>query len=329
MRICVYGAGAVGGTLAVRLAMSGHQVSVVARGAHLDAIRRDGLTVVAGGQATTARLRAVDAPGQLGEQDAVLITLKSTGLDGLPVQLAPLLGAATTVVFAQNGLPWWYGVGQADHVHHLPDLRWMDPEGELATLAPRTLGAVIYLASEVVAPGVVHAGGQCRLIVGEPDDTRSERVKALRTALTMSRVDSPDVDAIRPWIWSKLVMNISNSLLAVVTERTPSAFRSDAALNAIAQRLHGETCALALACSPAFEAPPFGTPKSDHMPSMLQDLVRGRHLEIDALLTAPLAFARAAGVFTPTLDAIGALVADKAERAGLHAAGLPLPIDQD
>jgi 2-dehydropantoate 2-reductase len=326
MRICVYGAGAVGGTLAVRLAMSGHEISVVVRGAHLEAIQNEGLTVVDGGRMTTVRVRAVAEPDELGEQDIVLVTLKATSLAGVPRQLAPLLGKATSVVFAQNGLPWWYGVGQLHQAHRLPDLRWMDPAGELATLAQRSLGAVTYLASEVVAPGVVHAGVHCRLIVGEPDGSRSERVIALRSALNMSGVDSPDAKAIRPWIWNKLVMNISNSLLAVITEAPPSVFRGNKATNAIAQRLHEETCTLASAWLPGFQAPLFGAPKSGHVPSMLQDFQRGRQLEIDALLAAPLAFARAAGVSTPALDAIGALVAEKAERAGLYACARPLPV---
>src|SRR5260370_26093204 len=187
MRICVFGAGAMGGNFAARLAEAGNEVAVVARGAHLEAIRAKGLTLLAGDRKIVAKVRASDRPADLGPQDAVISTLKATGLAALAESVAPLLGADTPVVFAQNGIPWWYGHGLAQSRPPAPDLSRLDPGGAPAKAIGlhRTLGGVITSPHHVVEPGVGHNEPPDRngLWVAEIDDRPSPRVAAFRKTL--------------------------------------------------------------------------------------------------------------------------------------------------
>ena len=157
MRICVFGAGAVGSHFAVRLALAGHDVSCVMRGAHLDAVKADGLTLRVGNGEFKAEVRASSDPATLGRQDAVICALKATGLSSLAEGLQPLLGEDTAVVFAQNGVPWWYDIGLSPKHPPVPDLAFLDPGGRLRAAIPKQLivGGVVFSSNEVVAPGVV------------------------------------------------------------------------------------------------------------------------------------------------------------------------------
>jgi 2-dehydropantoate 2-reductase len=329
MRICVFGAGAVGGHFAVRLARAGHDVSIVARGEHLQAIRAQGLVLQAGEEELRANMAASESAADLGQQDVVLVTLKATSLGGLPGALAPLLSAETSVVFAQNGIPWWYAIDAPPASVAAPDLAWMDPGGELASLRASVLGGVIYSANEVIAPGVVrnNSPGRNRLVVGELDDARSSRVAELRWALEGAGLGSPDIASIREGVWGKLMMNMTSSVLSAVAETPAGELRLvDPAFEALYQRLHLEAVAIACAHCPGFEPPSPMRAGVGHTPSILQDYRRRRPMEIDALVTAPLAFARAADISTPTLDMLGALLTEKATRAGLHRPGRALPV---
>ena len=224
MRICVFGAGAVGGHFAAQLAASGHEVSVIARGAHLEAIRRNGLTLLKGAQRIVGRVRAAEEPREIGPVDYVLVTLKATGLAVLADRVGPLLGKDTAVVFAQNGIPWWYAQGLSAARPRTPDLGLLDPGGKLArAIAPeRVIGSVIYSANEVVAPGVVQNNAPQRnvLVLGEPDDRPSARVQRLAAALEKSSIDAPVETDIRRSIWAKLVINLASSSIGVATEGT-------------------------------------------------------------------------------------------------------------
>lgn len=328
MRICVFGAGAVGGHFAVRLAQAGHEVSIVARGEHLAAIVANGLTLIAGEEQATVRVRATSSARYLERQDIVLVTLKTTSLSGLPAAIAPLLGANTSVVFAQNGIPWWYNVGLGAAPVATPDLTWMDPAGELTSLAGRAIGAVIYSANEAVAPGVVrnNSAGSNRLVVGELDDRQSTRIAELRGAFSDARIASPETISIRRAMWSKLVLNISSSLLAVAEGVPASELRREPRFEAMFQALHAEAFAIAHAHCPALEPAEPMKPRGGHRSSILQDYERGRPMEIDSLVVAPLAFARAAGIATPALDALAVRIVEKASRAGLYEPTRPLPL---
>src|SRR3981189_2989749 len=157
MRICIFGSGAIGSHFAVRLARAGHDVSCVMRGPHLDAVKANGLTLRVGDAEFAAKVKASDDPATLGPQDIVISTLKATGLGALATGLRPLLGDNTAVVFALNGIPWWYDLGlPADHPPP-PDLGFLDPGGRLRAAIPkqRIIGGVIYSSNEIIAPGGV------------------------------------------------------------------------------------------------------------------------------------------------------------------------------
>ena len=327
MRICVFGAGAVGGHLAVRLSAAGNDVSIVARGEHLAAIRARGLVLLRGDQRIEARVKASDRPAELGVQDVVISTLKANGLPALAEAAGPLLGPQTAMVFAQNGIPWWYGSGLAASRPKPPDLSRLDPGGALARAigAERALGAVIWSANTVVEPGVIHNGTpqSNALIVGEVDDRTSARVTALRAALEQAGISSAATADIRQTIWGKLVQNLAYSTLGLLLGTGINVIQEDPALTEIARRLTAEGSAVAAAHGITVETkaprPTTGATVNRHKPSILQDYERGRPLELDAMVMMPLAFARAANVATPSLDVMAAIAAGRAAEKGLYA----------
>lgn len=322
MRICVYGAGAVGGHFAAQLAATGHEVSVVARGAHLAAMQRDGITLIKGERRIVGRVRATDRPAELGPVDAVLVTLKATALGALAAGVAPLLGPRTAVVFAQNGIPWWYAQGLPQERPAPPDLAPLDPGGALARAVPaqHVVGGVIYSANEVVEPGVIRNDAPQRnmLILGEPDGRESGRLQALSAVLEAAEIRAPIEPDIRRSVWAKLLINLGGAAITLITGETIRDTFADPALAAVRKRMSEEGAAIAAAHGIRLEGapqPPAHVPGGPaHKASMLQDYERGRPMELDAILNAPLWFARAAGVATPTLDAVVALAAHQAKK---------------
>src|ERR1700676_5492501 len=184
MRICIFGAGAVGSHFAVRLALAGHDVSCVMRGLHLEAVKAKGLTLRVDDAEFSARVKASDDPAALGPQDFVISTLKANGLSSLVTGLPPLLRDDTAIVFAQNGIPWWYDLGLPPDHPPPPDLGFLDPGGRLrATVSrDRIIGGVIFSANEVIAPGIAMNLSPDRnvLQIGECDDRPTERIEKLR-----------------------------------------------------------------------------------------------------------------------------------------------------
>lgn len=318
MKICVFGAGAVGGHIAARLAAKGHDVSVVARGAHLEKIQRDGIKLLHGEETIQGRVRT-DNPGK---QDFVIVTLKANLLDTFADAAAPLLGRDTAVVFAQNGIPWWYGSNAK-----APDLSSLDPNGRLARAVDREriIGAVIYSANEVLEPGVImnHVPNNNMLVVGEADDRESSRIGKLREILEASGMSSPPAPDIRAVIWSKLIQNLATAPLSTLTEATVAQVRADAGLSSLSKRIAEEGRAIAqayginLALAPQRPGGGQSSGAPQHKPSLLQDYERGRPMEIASLLLVPLAFAREAKVPAATLEAVVALVAYRAAAKGL------------
>jgi 2-dehydropantoate 2-reductase len=322
MRICVFGAGAVGSHFAVRLALSGHEVSCVMRGPHLAAVKANGLTLRSGGAEFNAKVKTSDDPATLGAQDVVISTLKATALRSLVAGLPPLMDENTAVVFAQNGIPWWYDIGlPADHPPP-PDLGFLDPGGKLRGSVPmrRIIGGVIFSSNEVVAPGVVANLSPERnmLLIGECDDRTSERIGKLRAALADASIASAPVAKIRETIWSKLLTNMSMSVLCSLTGQTARGVRDDPALRDVIPRLLDEANGIAQSCYPEVKRVSRSGPAPDHKPSILQDYELGRAMEIDVLVKAPAAFARAAGLSTPMLDMIAALAIRQARDKGLY-----------
>jgi 2-dehydropantoate 2-reductase len=324
MKIAVFGAGAVGGHIAAKLASRGHDVSVVSRGAHLEAMRARGITLVHGAETIRARVRTSEP----GLQDFVFVTLKANALAAFAQAAPQLVGKDTGVVFAQNGIPWWYGLGLSQARPRPPELSRLDPERRLArAIAARNIiGCVVYSANEVREPGVIvnNVPGNNMLVVGAADDRDSEQIHLLRRLLSEADLYSPPTCDIRQAVWGKLAQNLSTAALCTLTGATVKEVRSDPRLADLAKRLAVEAKAIAR----AHGVDPDGAPSRpsggqssgaiSHKPSLLQDYERGRAMEIEALLVAPLEFARAAKVAAPAVETVVALVVYKAAAKRLY-----------
>jgi 2-dehydropantoate 2-reductase len=257
----------------------------------------------------------------IGAQDAVFVALKANALASFAQGAAPLLGPDTAVVFAQNGIPWWYA----------EDLTALDPGGRLKDAIARrsVVGGVVYSANEVVEPGVIRnlVPGDNMLVLGDADNRDPPQVQALRQALETCGMSSPRPHDIRDAMWAKLAQILGNSSLCLLTELPVSAVRADPELARLGDAMRAEAVALARAHGTEVgRAPhrPSGGHASGavaHKPSMLQDYELGRPMEIEAQFMAPLALARRAGVSTPTLDRVLPLAAHKAAAKGLYQPG--------
>lgn len=325
MRICVFGAGAIGGHVAARLAKGGADVSVVARGAHLAAMAERGITVRAADGTFTVPVRASSDPAALGRQDAVIVTLKAPALPVLPQAIGPLLGPDTPVAFVMNGVPWWYFLRHDGPLAgtRLPRL---DPDGAIERVigVERTIGGTVYSACTVVEPGVIESTNQrSRVVLGELDGSDTPRIRAIAAALEgggMGGVVSPDI---RSEVWLKWMGNIANGPLAILTRSSLKDTYAEPALRDAARALMREGKAIAHALGAPIEvdedARMKATGASPHKPSILQDLELGRPMEIDALFTVPMELGHKLGVKTPTLDLLSALGRQAARAAGLYA----------
>jgi len=318
MKICVFGAGAVGGHIAARLAAKGHDVSIVARGPHLAAIEKNGLKLLHGDEVIQGKVRTANP----GKQDFVIVALKANLLDTFAENAAPLLGPETAVVFAQNGIPWWYGL----HAK-APDLSMLDPGKKLSkAIDPRRIiGGVVYSANEVVEPGVImnHVPNNNMLVVGEVDDRQSSRISKLREALEQSGMSSPVAPDIRAVIWSKLIQNLATAPLCTLTGATVAQVRADPGLSSLSKKIAEEGRAIAqayginLALVPQRPGGSQSTAALHHKPSMLQDFERGRPMEVASLLLTPLTFAKGANLPAPALESVVSLIAYRAAEKGL------------
>ncbi len=254
MRICIFGAGAVGSHLALRLARAGNEVSCVMRGPHLAAVQQNGLSLRVGSEEFRARVKASDNPADLGPQDFVISTLKATGVAALAGGVKPLLMDDTAIVFAQNGIPWWYDIGLPKTHPATPDLSFLDPGGALRAAIPkaRIVGGVIFSSNEVIAPGVVENLSPERnmLLAGECDDREGERIARLRSVLEAAQFASAAVAQIRETIWSKLLTNMSMSIMCLLTGQTARAVRDEPALQDVIPRLLDEANGIAQSCYP-------------------------------------------------------------------------------
>jgi 2-dehydropantoate 2-reductase len=325
MKFCVYGAGAIGGYLAVELALSGQEVCVVARGAHLQAIREHGLKLLIQGREKIAKVAAAEDASAFGVQDVVICALKAhQAYDSAPA-FAPLLGPNTSVLTAMNGIPWWYfyGTGGRFEGHHLQSV---DPGGrQWNAIGPqRAIGCVVEPACEVIAPGVIAHHEFNRFIIGEPDGRRSSRVESLSKALFQAGFDAPVRDNIRWNIWLKLWGNVCFNPISALTGATLDRVTGEPALRALCKTMMLETRAVneALGVQVPLDMMERRLTAAGsvvgHKMSMLQDLERGRSMEIDALVTAVQEIGRLAGVSTPVVDAVLALVQERGRAAGLY-----------
>jgi 2-dehydropantoate 2-reductase len=325
MKICIFGAGAIGGYLAVELAAAGQQISVVARGAHLQAIRARGLVLRIGGGEKIALVQASDDPAELGEQDLVICALKAHQAHGSAALFAPLLGAETPILTAMNGIPWWYFHREGGRFDGC-QLASVDPDGrQWRLLGPeRAIGCVVDPACETVAPGIIEHRQFNRFIIGEPDGSRSPRIVALAGILTAAGFDAPIRDAIRWNVWVKLWGNVCFNPISALTHATLGRMTSEPGLRRLCVAMMREAKAvsdalgLAIPDSMIDRRLDAAAAAATHKMSMLQDLERGRSLEIDALVTAVQELGRLTATATPTIDSVLALVQERARAAGLY-----------
>jgi len=326
VRVCIFGAGAIGGYIAVELASAGYEVCVIARGAHLRAIRERGLTLRIDGREKVARVAASDDPGAFGPQDIVVCALKAHQAYQSAPAFAPLLGRETAVLTAMNGIPWWYFY-KAGGAFDDRRLQSVDPgDRQWRAIGPqRAIGCVVEPACEVVEPGVIVHHKFKRFILGEPDGSRSARLERLSAALAEAGFEAPIRENIRWNIWLKLWGNVCFSPISALTGATIDALVRDQALRALCRAMMLETKqvneALGVNIPDDMVDRRFAAAGSigAHKMSMLQDLERGRFLEIDALVAVVQELGRATQVPTPMIDIVLALVQERGRNAGLYA----------
>lgn len=326
MRICVFGAGAIGGYMGAKLAQAGAEVSLVARGPHLAAMQARGLTLIEDGESTTVPVRAEADPAALGVQDYVIVTLKAHSVPGVVARMQPLIGPDTTIVSGVNGVPWWYfhKIGGPLEGTRLSSV---DPGNvQWDGFGPdRVLGCVVYPAAEVAEPGVVrHVEGN-RFSLGEPDGSKSDRAQRLSEALQAAGLKAPVRPRIRDEIWVKLWGNLSFNPISALTHATLDVLCSDPGTRAVARGMMVEAQEIAEKLGVKFPVDvdrriEGGAAVGAHRTSMLQDLDAGRPMEIDALVTAVQELGHLTQTPTPTIDAVLALVRLRARVAGLYPA---------
>jgi 2-dehydropantoate 2-reductase len=323
MKIAVYGAGAIGGLLGARLARAGQDVTLIARGPHLEAMRGKGLKVTGAGGDFTVTPRATGDPTEAGVQDFVIVAVKAHGVPAIADKMAPLLGPRTAVVMAVNGVPWWYfhGVKGALRDRRLSSV---DPDGkQWNVIGPqRAIGCVVYPAAVIVAPGELHHVEGKRFSLGEPDGARSERIVALSKALIAAGFKAPVKSDIRAEIWVKLWGNVAFNPISALTGGTLKRICEEAGTRACAKAIMLEAQAVAAKLGITM---PVDVEKridgaagiGEHKTSMLQDFERGRPIELDAIVGAVAELGRIVEVPTPMVDAIYALTRQKAVVAGI------------
>ena len=324
MRICIYGAGSVGGFVGGMLAQGGHEVSLVARGDHLAALRANGLTVETGGQTFNRQLPASDRPRDLGQHDYVLVTVKAPSLPSVVRDIGPLLGPNTAVVVAMNGIPWWFfqGIGGPYQGRHLKSV---DPDGALSSSLDQTriIGCVVHLACSVPAPGLVrHTSGNL-FAIGEPAGGESKRCLALAEAFHQSGLNAEVSSRIQQAVWMKYLGNLTLGSLSAITGGTLAGISLDSGTRKICAAIMAE----AIAAGAKFGLDPgmsieerinLGAKLGHFKPSLRQDFEKKRPMEIDTFLSAVIEMAELVEVPTPTIEIIRALVVHKARLFGLY-----------
>jgi len=325
MKLCIFGAGAIGGLMAAKLSAKGDvEVTVIARGPHLEAMQAKGLALRSEGAEAVIPVRAVASATEAGKQDYVVVTLKAHSLPGAAKQMQPLLGPETAVVSAVNGIPWWY-------FHKLPGpfeghrVESVDPDGVVSALLPpeRAIGCIIYPAAEVPEPGVIEHTYGDRFTLGEPDGQKTTRVSALSEALIAAGFKAPVRPKIRDELWVKLWGNMAFNPISALTTVTLDVLIADDGQRGVARAmmLEGQAVAEKLGVRFAIDVDKRiagGAEVGAHKTSMLQDLERGRPMEIDALLGAVVELAELVGVEVPICRTVLALVRARGRAAGCY-----------
>lgn len=324
MKICVFGAGAIGGLAAAWLARSGQEVSVVARGAHLTAIREHGLRIESERGPFAAKVRAESDPARLGPQDYVIVAVKGQSMREVAATIAPLLGERTAVLTAMNGVPWWFfdrlpfGGGKLR-------LETLDPGGAISRAIPteRVIGCVVHLAASMQAPGVIRHNMGARLIIGEPGGKNGERTEQLAHELRNAAFETIVSPFIERDFWVKLLGNVSFNPVSALTLATADRLIADAEVKAYLVEIMRECLAIGRAVGVDADIDPearidMARKLGRFKTSMLQDLEAGKGLEIDGLLTGTLEIASKAGVAAPYTRSLLGLIRARADSSGQY-----------
>lgn len=310
-KVCVFGAGAIGGYVGAKLALKAEaDVSLVARGAHLAAMKAQGLTLRQAGETHVVHPRVTDDPSELGPQDFIILTLKAHGLKGVIDQLVPLIGRDTAILFAQNGIPWWYFHGVSGPLAGTR-LESVDPGGEIWNrIGPeRALGCVVWQAAEIESPGVISHHYGDRMPIGEPTGEKTERAARLSRLLTSAGIKSPVRQELRNEIWLKLWGNLSFNPVSVLTQGTLVDLATDPGTRRVIRAMMEEARAVGEALGVIFavdagERMDMAAKVGAHRTSMLQDVEAGRPTELDALLGVVIELASLVGIGTPSLQLV-------------------------
>lgn len=324
MKICIYGAGAIGGYMAVMLKRGGADVSLIARGPHLRAIQENGLKLLLDGEEIVERMPASNNPREIGPQDYVIVALKAHQAWESAKDMTPLFHEGTAVVTAQNGLPWWYfyGLGKAFEDMRLQSVDPGNRQWDL--IGPqRVIGATVYPATQVPEPGVIkHIYGN-QFGLGEPDRSESARVAALASALEAGGLKPRFYDDIRNDIWIKLWGNLCFNPISALTGATLDVVATDPGTRALSRNMMLEAQRVAEHFGATFRVDverriDGAAGVGAHRTSMLQDVTAGRPIELDALLTSVQELGRLAGFETPFIDAVLALTQQMGRVKGLY-----------
>ena len=324
MKICIYGAGAIGGWMGVRLALVGHDVSVIARGATLNALRENGLQLIEDGKTTTAPVMAAGSGAELGPQDIVIVAVKAPAMAAVAAGIAPLLTKQTTVITAMNGVPWWFcdglGAGLAG-----TRLTSVDPDGSIAAAIPseQTVGCVVHASCLQDAPGVIRHHQGNGLIMGEASGQPSERVAKLVEKFAAAGFNASASDQIQRDVWYKLWGNMTMNPISAITGATTDKILGDDLVRGFVTNAMLE----AKEIGARFGIPIDQAPADRHQvtmklgamkTSMLQDVLARKAVEIDALVGAVRELGQVTKVPTPFIDALLGLSRLHARTLGLY-----------
>ena len=310
MKICMYGAGAIGGFIGTRLAAAGHAVNAVARGATLAALRQHGLRLAQGGETIFAKVAAEEDPTRLGPQDLVIVAVKAPALAAVAARIGPLLGPETMVLVAMNGVPWWFFDGLSGP-YGGTKLAAVDPDGTISTAIPTkyVIGCVVHASCSTPEPGLVqHAMGN-GLVIGEPGGGRSARLERLASELGRAGFDVTVSERIQQDIWYKLWGNMTMNPVSALTGATADRILDDPLVRGFCSAAMAEAAAIGekIGCgvTQTAEARHAVTRKlGAFKTSMLQDVEAGKPIELDALVTVVREIGATVGVPTPNIDAL-------------------------
>jgi 2-dehydropantoate 2-reductase len=314
MKICVFGAGAIGGFIGVLLARAGNDVSFVARGPHLAAMRADGARLLIDGEELVARVPCTDDPRELGPQDVVFITMKAHSVPAAVDTIVPLLGPETAIVTGVNGIPYWYFHRQGGVLDGVT-LESIDPGGrQMRVLGPeRAIGCVLNPAADLIAPGVIrHVHGR-KFPIGEPSGERTGRLERLHQAMQGAGLEAPIRTDIRDEIWLKLWGNLCLSPISALTHATLDRVATDAGTRTVCRAMMAEGRRIGEKIGVSFRVDADrrldgAAAIGPHKISMLLDLEAGRPMEIDPIVTVVQEIAQKLAIPTPTIDVVAALI---------------------